>query len=104
MKRIAVCFSGHTRQWERAKENQKKHWESCIIHNAYGEEFEIDYFFHTWDTSEEREYRLSPFVRRNVDDTEIDSIVDFYKPKKWMVDKKDADDFLYTDKWLAIFY
>jgi len=104
MKRIAVCFSGHIRQWEHAKENQKNHWEKCMIHNTHNEEFEIDYFIHTWDKSEEREYRLSPFERRDVTDTEIQSIVDFYKPKKWVVDKKDADDFLYTDKWLAIFY
>ena len=104
MKRIAVCFSGHIRNWNEAKLNQKLHWDMMSLHSSQNEEIVVDYFFHTWNVSEEREYRLQPFIKRTISDIEIQSIIDFYKPKKWIVDTKDADDFQNMDKWLAIFY
>ena len=46
-KRVAILLSGQLRQWEIALRNQKWFW------STIGDDFEIDYFIHTWNYSGE---------------------------------------------------
>lgn len=103
MKRIAVCFSGHIRNWEMACSNQKNHWKNCFI-NGSGENVEIDYFFHTWDESSERPTRKSNYIKRILEKEEIDKLLETYKPKKYIIDSKKSDSFMHKDYQLGIFY
>ena len=98
--KVAVCLSGQLRQWEIAKENQKWFWESCI-----GTEVkEIDYFIHTWNYSGDREGVLQPYITRDVSQEEFDKVVDWYKPKKYVLDDKKQDYFYESDHWSSLFY
>lgn len=98
--KVAVCLSGQLRQWEIAKENQKWFWESCI-----GTEVkEIDYFIHTWNYSGDREGVSQPYITRDVSQEEFDKVVDWYKPKKYVLDDKKQDYFYESDHWSSLFY
>ena len=103
MRRIAVCFSGHIRNWEMAADNQKKFWEECFINNSE-DSVVVDYFFHTWDESTERPTRNSNYIRRDLEKKEIENLLNTYKPKKYIIDSKKCDSFLHKDYQLAIFY
>ena len=98
--RVAVCLSGQLRQWDYAKENQKWFWESCI-----GTEVkEIDYFIHTWNYSGDREGVSQPYITRDISQEEFDNVVDWYKPKKYILDDKKQDYFYESDHWSSLFY
>jgi len=98
--KVAVCLSGQLRQWEIAKENQKWFWESCI-----GTEVkEIDYFIHTWNYSGDREGVSQPYITRDISQEEFDNVVDWYKPKKYILDDKKQDYFYESDHWSSLFY
>ena len=94
--KIAVCMSGQLRQWEIAKENQKWFWETSGV--------EIDYFIHPWDYSGDREGVSQPYVMRDVSQEEFNEVVDWYKPKKYMLDNKKQDFFYANDHWSSLFY
>lgn len=103
MKRVAVCFSGHIRNWEIAADNHKKFWKNCFINNSE-EPVQIDYFFHTWDETTERPTRQSDYITTKLTPNEIEKIVKTYNPKKYVIDSKDCNSFLHKDYQLAIFY
>ena len=94
--KIAVCMSGQLRQWEIAKENQKWFWETSGV--------EMDYFIHTWDYSGDREGVSQPYVTRDVSQDEFDKVVEWYKPKKYIFDKRKQDFFYANDHWSSLFY
>jgi len=103
MKRIAICFSGHIRNWELAATNQKKYWEECFI-NSSKELIQIDYFFHTWNESTERPSRNSNYITRQLTSDEIEKLLITYNPKKYIIDEKICHSFLHKDYILGIFY
>jgi hypothetical protein len=103
MKRIAVCLSGHVRNWEVAFDNQKKFWSSCFISDL-NEDIIIDYFFHTWDESTERKTRNSNFETRILKAEEIQRLIDAFNPKRYIIDSKKCNSFKYDNLQLSIFY
>lgn len=103
MKRIAVCLSGHIRNWKITCDNQKKFWNSCFI-NGSNEDIIIDYFFHTWDETTERKTRSSKYESRILESSEIESLVNTYEPKRYIVDSKKCNSFEYDNHQLGIFY
>ena len=90
-------MSGQLRQWEMAKENQKWFWETSGITH-------IDYFIHTWNYSGDREGVSQPYITRDVSREEFDNVVDWYKPKKYVLDDKKQDYFYESDHWSSLFY
>ena len=98
--KIAICMSGQLRQWELAKENQKWFWET-----AQSPELDrIDYFIHTWNYSEDREGVSQPYIKRDVSQEEFDKVVEWYEPKKYILDDKQQSYFYKNDHWSSLFY
>lgn len=97
--RIAVCMSGQLRQWDYGKENQKWFWSSF---NA--EDYEVDYFIHTWTYSQDRPGCSQPYTTREVPAEEFESLVKWYGPKRAVFDDKQSTDFFANDHWSSLFY
>lgn len=97
--RIAICMSGQLRNWRIAAENQLWFW--TTINRP---ELEIDYFIHTWDYSGDREGASKPYIFRDISDDEFNEVIDFYKPKKFLIEKKKQEEFRFNDHWSSLFY
>ena len=98
MKRVAVLLSGQLRQWEIAVDNQKWFWDSL------GDEYEIDYFIHTWNYSGDREGVSHEYEWRDVNKWEFNRICKAYDVKGSYFDKRLQNWFFDNDHWSALFY
>lgn len=79
--RIAVCLSGQSRTWKFCLESIKNFLEK-------DNEYEIDYFIHTWDKNDSREIHIGDGKQLKIN-TEIGSIQDYiksYNPKLYKID------------------
>jgi hypothetical protein len=79
--RIAVCLSGQSRTWKFCLESIKNFLEK-------DNEYEIDYFIHTWDRNDSREIHIGDGKELKIN-TEIGSIEDYiksYNPKLYKID------------------
>lgn len=97
--RIAICMSGQLRQWEYGKENQKWFWSSFNQ-----EEYEVDYFIHTWDYSQDRAGARQDYETREITTKEYEEVIKWYGPKRALIESKQPKDFLGIDHWSCLFY
>jgi hypothetical protein len=93
--KIAVCISGQSRTWKVAKENILKYFDVGA---------EVDYFIHTWDTNSYRESgeTVQQKTDYKIDNSELQELNEFFKPKKFVVDAYDIDK--YARNWNSLFY
>lgn len=97
--RIAVLLSGQVRDWMVCRDNQKFFWTSCTQKDP-----QVDYFIHTWDYSQDRTGVTKPYQNRNISEQEFKEILDFYQPKKYIIESKPSKDVFYDDHWCNLFY
>ena len=78
--KIAVCISGQIRTWEYCCENIKNFLKDT-------DEYEFDYFIHTWDTND---FTLigdtTPIYEKEND---FENFIDFYKPKLYKIESNE---------------
>ena len=84
-KKVALCLSGQARFVEEGYND--------VINPRLIKDNDVDVFIHTWDINEEQEGK--PFVNAGghnmgqaVDNSTINTYLDLYKPKKYIVEKQ----------------
>lgn len=100
MKRVAVCLSGQLRTWQYCVDN--------ILHFFRdNEDYQFDFFIHTW-TSSERRSKDDDFICRMVDHDheELNQVQARYNTKGFMAEAPIPDDldFIYKTRWTSLFY
>ena len=101
--RIAVCLSGQPRHWKLAADNIKRFFDFSERHHPEtGIEVVTDYFIHTWDVNTWRKPKTDWSVFDDEVHGDIDSIVDTYKPKAWVMDTFVKEEHLRA--WDPMFY
>ena len=91
MKRIAICFSGHDRNFINSFEKIKTNFILPLEENNC----KIDYFLSLWDTNGHRKDNWGGY-------TDINSIIQLLNPKGVLIEQFDRNNFIYkynTDKW-----
>lgn len=79
MKRIAICLSGQSRTWEYCIDS--------IQSFLKDDEYEIDYFIHTWDINDYRPIETKNGEERYFykSDLNIEKYIQFYNPKSYKI-------------------
>ncbi len=91
MKRVALCFTGHTRDFIQCYENILNNFITPLTNNNC----HIDYFCSFWDSKGNRELNWEGNVR-------FDSIIELIKPKALLIEKFNRSLFIEnynTEKW-----
>jgi len=97
--KVAICMSGQLREWEFGAQNQKWFWSSFDSNDL-----EVDYFIHTWNYSQDRPGVSQPYTEREVSKEEYQKLIEFYAPKKSILDNKRISYFRGNDHWSSLFY
>lgn len=95
--KIAICLTGQLRNWRLGWENQKWFW-------TRNPDFEVDFFAHTWNYSEDREACSKPYIKREVTKEEYQEFIDAFDIKKSIFDDMPVTSFQGSDHWGALFY
>lgn len=80
MKRIAVCLSGQSRTWKYCVDSIKSFLKD--------DEYEIDYFIHTWDCNDYRPIETKDWSEKYqyTSESNIDEYIKAYNPKLYKID------------------
>ena len=102
-KKVAVCFSGQLRTWEKCLDNALSFFEGDNEH-------EYDFFYHSWDQSEPRikydNFQIAPVV---LDRDVFDKLNGFLKPKKFEISSPlspggNGSPYSLNNRWVHLFY
>ena len=95
--RIAVCLSGQLRKWELGWENQNWFWTA-------NQNYQVDFFSHTWTYSWDRTSASKPYTKRDVTKEEHSRFVERFQIKKSIFDDTPQTEFGNSDHWGGLFY
>ena len=100
--RIAACFSGQLRYWKNCVSNVKRFLNYKFPHPVTGQDIEVDYFAHTWDTNTWRLPKTDHSIFREEKHSDITEFVNTYQPKLWHIDEWIPEQF--PAAWDPMFY